>query len=52
MKAKNKTIVGIRVSIPLVQQIIKQMNWSPAMPFNYAVDSALRELLKRLKENR
>lgn len=50
MKTKNKAVVGIRVSVPLVQQIIKRMNWSPAMPFNYAVDSALRELLKRLEE--
>ena len=45
-----ENIVGIRVSLDLVKQVIKLNNWSPDMPANYAVDSALRDYVE-LKKN-
>ena len=47
---KEKPVVGIRVSVPLVREIGKLLNLSPDTPVNYAVDSELRELRERLKK--
>jgi len=41
--------VGIRVSTDLVKQVIRLNNWSPDMPANYAVDSALRDYIELRK---
>lgn len=40
----------IKVSDELVQKVVKAMNWNSELPTNYAVDQALRELLKLLEE--
>lgn len=39
--------VTIRVSKDLVDKVVEKMNWNPSLPTTYAVDQALRELLKR-----
>ena len=44
-----ENVVGIRVSKPLVDHIIELNHWSPSMPANYAVDSALRDYIAILE---
>jgi hypothetical protein len=44
--------VGIRVSCKLLAEIKNLLNFSPEMPANYAVDSALRELKVRLEQEK
>ena len=46
--SEEEQIKGIRISIALVDDLKKLLHYSPDMPYNYAVDSALRELKSRL----
>jgi hypothetical protein len=44
--------IGIRISCKLLAEIKNLLNFSPDMPANYAVDSALRELKVRLEQEK
>ena len=44
-----KKSVMVKVSEPLLNKVIKEMDWNASLPATYAVDQALRELLKILE---